>query len=100
MRLRLLTLCAISAAKLLLCIRRRSTSRTLLTRNFFRPFGRRCLVWNSKRPSFNTQMEELQNDSHLLVAAVPNLWEVKIEHWALLSHSQEWHVPWASGAAP
>jgi hypothetical protein len=41
MRFRELTLWAISAAKLLLCMRRRSTSFTLYTRNFLRPFGRR-----------------------------------------------------------
>jgi hypothetical protein len=45
MRLRELTLCAISAAKLLLCMRRRSTSRTLYTRNFLRPLGRRWRVY-------------------------------------------------------
>ena len=44
-RLRLLTLCAISAAKLLLCMRRMSTSRTLLTKNFLRPLGRRWRVF-------------------------------------------------------
>ena len=38
-RLRLLTLCAISAAKLLLCMRRSSTSRTLFTKNFLRPLN-------------------------------------------------------------
>ena len=31
--------------KLLLCMRRRSTSRTLLTKNFFRPLGRRWRVF-------------------------------------------------------
>lgn len=43
-RFRLETPCAISAAKVLLCIKSRSNSRTLLTRNFLRPLGSRWRV--------------------------------------------------------
>ena len=69
-RLRLLTLCAISAAKLLLCIRRRSSSRMLLTRNFFRPLGRRCLVYMGIMSRKNIL---IWINMYLLVAPIANL---------------------------
>ena len=73
MRFRDETLCAISAAKVLLCIKRRSTSRTFETRNFLSPLGRRWRVCSIRGLS---KMEEKQQESfgmHLLVATISNL---------------------------
>jgi hypothetical protein len=70
MRLREETLCAISAAKLLLCINRRSSSLTLYTKNFLRPFGRRWRVYGG---DMRIVLVNYEPRKHLLVAAVADL---------------------------
>ena len=74
-RLRLLTLCAISAAKLLLCMRRRSNSLTFLTSSFLRPLGKRCRVWFQDQTQENWRNA---GNAHLLVATITYLMNSKM----------------------
>ena len=94
MRLRLLTLCAISAAKLLLCIKRRSSSRTLETKNFFRPFGSTCRVYRTLVRMCREGDEGIVK--YLLVAAVTDL-RVRL---VLIRRERGVSAPWAWPSGP